>query len=379
MGVDRTRAIRLNLGKLRLETDLADGVTSDEAATTLRGLTYPSGPPPEVGQAVEVAQGVLWLRLPLPMTLDHINVYALADSDGWTLVDTGLKTSASREGWEAAFAGPLGGRPIKRVICTHMHPDHIGLAGWLCERFDAPLLMSRLEYVTARMLIADEGRPAPDSGETFYRAAGWNDEQIARWRTGYGGFGKAVAAMPSAYLRLSENDVLRIGDGDWRVVIGEGHCPEHVCLWRERDGVLLSGDQILPRISSNVSVWPTEPEGDPLGEWLRSLATLKARLPEDLFVLPSHGEPFYGVTTRLEALIRGHEVALKRLERTLKTPCRAVDVFSALFARPVGDEVLSMATGEAIAHLNYLAREGRARRSRDEAGVDWWTLAEAAQ
>ena len=358
---------------------MADGAISDEAVTTARGLTYPSGPPPEPGQAVEVARGVLWMRLPLPLSLNHINVYALADGDGWTLVDTGLKTGASKAGWDAALAGPLGGKPIKRVICTHMHPDHIGLAGWLCERFKAPLLMSRLEYVTGRMLLADTGQPAPDEGAVFYRAAGWDDEQIARWRTGYGGFGKAVTPLPSAYLRLAEGDVLPIGDDNWRVVIGEGHCPEHVCLWRESDGVFLAGDQILPRISSNVSVWPTEPEGDPLGEWLRSLAGLKARLPGDLFVLPSHGEPFYGVTTRLEALIRGHEVALKRLERTLKAPSRAVDVFSALFARPVGEDVLSMATGEAIAHLNYLVSEGRARRTRDEAGVDWWTLVEAGQ
>lgn len=357
---------------------MADGVAGSEGRIE-RGLTYPLADVPEAGAAVEVAPGILWLRLPLPLSLNHINVYALADGDGWTLVDTGLRTEASRAGWEAALAGPLGGKPVKRVICTHMHPDHIGLAGWLCERFDAPLLMSRLEYVTARMLIADEGQPAPDSGEVFYRAAGWNDEQVARWRTGYGGFGKAVAAMPSAYLRLSDNDLVRIGEDDWRVVIGEGHSPEHVSLWRENDGVFLAGDQILPRISSNVSVWPTEPEADPLGEWLRSLEALKARLPGDLFILPSHGEPFYGVTTRLDALIRGHDVALKRLERTLKTPSRAVDVFSALFARPVGDEVLSMATGEAIAHLNYLAREGRARRSRDEAGVDWWTLTETAQ
>ena len=377
--LDQVRAIGLNLCQLRLETDLADGATSDEAATTSRGLTYPSGPPPEAGQAVEAAPGVLWLRLPLPMTLNHINVYALADGEGWTVVDTGLKTSASKAGWEAALAGPLGGKPVKRVICTHMHPDHIGLAGWLCERFEAPLLMSRLEYVTARMLLADTGQPAPDSGEVFYRAAGWNDAQIGHWRSGYGGFGKGVAAMPSAYQRLSDGEVVRIGDDDWRVVVGEGHSPEHVCLWRERDGVFLAGDQILPRISSNVSVWPTEPEGDPLGEWLRSLEALRRRLPDDLFVLPSHGEPFYGDTTRLEALIRGHEVALRRLERTLKTPSRAVDAFSALFARPVGDEVLSMATGEAIAHLNYLAREGRARRDRDEAGVDWWTLTEAAR
>ena len=357
---------------------MADGDTLSRSRSE-RGLTYPFPAEPLAGEAIAVAPGVLWLRLPLPMALNHINLYAIEDGEGWAVVDTGLATDVSREGWTKALAGVLGGRPVTRVICTHMHPDHIGLAGWLCARFNAPLLMSRLEYVTGRMLLADTGRPAPDEGAVFYRTAGWNDEQIARWRTGYGGFGKAVAAMPSAYLRLAENDVLRVGDDDWRVVIGEGHSPEHVCLWRERDGVFLAGDQILPRISSNVSVWPTEPEGDPLGEWLRSLAALKTRLPEDLFVLPSHGEPFYGVTTRLEALIRGHETALKRLERTLKAPCRAVDVFSALFARPVGDEVLSMATGEAIAHLNYLAREGRARRNRDEAGVDWWTLTEASQ
>ena len=144
-----------------------------------RGLTYPCGAPPAPGAAVEVAGGVLWLRLPLPMTLDHINVWALADGDGWMIVDTGLRTPVSIETWEAALAGPLGGRPVTRVLCTHMHPDHIGLAGWLCERFDAPLLMSRLEYVTGRMLISDAG-PAPDVGAAFYNRAGWTAEQIAR-------------------------------------------------------------------------------------------------------------------------------------------------------------------------------------------------------
>lgn len=354
---------------------MADGDLLSRARTE-RGLTYPFEAVPEPGQAVAVAPGVLWLRLPLPLALNHINVYAIEDGDGWAIVDTGLSTLAAKAAWEAALAGPLGGRPVTRVICTHLHPDHIGLAGWLADRFAAPLLMSRLEFVTARMLIADEALGPPTGGEAFYRAAGWSGEQIEGWRTGYGGFGRAVEAFPREYLRLQEAEPLVLGGETWRVVMGEGHSPEHVCLWREKDGVLLAGDQILPRISSNISIWPTEPDADPLGDWLRSLEGLKTRLPGDLLVLPSHGEPFYGVTTRLEALLRGHEVALKRLEKTLRAPSRAIDAFSALFARPIGEGLLGMATGEALAHLNYLERQGRARRARDEDGVDWWTLSE---
>lgn len=357
---------------------MADGDPLSRARTE-RGLTYPFEATPEPGEAIPVAPGVLWLRLPLPLALNHINVYAVEDGEGWALIDTGLSTTAAKAGWEAALAGPLGGRPVTRVICTHMHPDHIGLAGWLAARFAAPLLMSRLEFVTARMLLADEALGPPAGAEVFYRAAGWTDDQIEDWRSGYGGFGRAVEAFPRAYRRLAENDVLTLGGDAWRVVVGEGHSPEHVCLWRERDGVFIAGDQILPRISSNVSIWPTEPHADPLGDWLRSLEDLKARLPGDLLVLPSHGEPFYGVTTRLEALLRGHDAALKRLEKTLRAPCRAVDVFGALFARPVGDAVLGMATGEALAHLNYLERQGRARRARDGDGVDWWSLWETGQ
>jgi glyoxylase-like metal-dependent hydrolase (beta-lactamase superfamily II) len=359
---------------------LADGViTSEGEAGTgsdgLRGLTYPLGAPPALGEAIRAVPGVLWLRLPLPMQLNHINVYAIADGDGWAVVDTGIRTPEAMAGWEAALAGPLGGKPVTRVICTHMHPDHIGLAGWLCERFDAPLLMTQLEYVTGRMLVSDTG-PAPEAGAVFWRAAGWAEDRIERYRQTYGMFAKGVAPMPAGYQRLSAGQTLSIGGEDWTIVVGNGHSPEHACLWRRSDGVFIAGDQILPRISSNISVWPTEPLADPLHDWLTSLDTLGGLLPAETFVLPGHGEPFTGVLPRIEALKRGHAVSLKRLERTLRTPSRAVDVFPALFARPVDDGLLGMATGEAIAHLNHLAGQGRARRDRDAGGVDWWSLTE---
>ncbi|NJC39994.1 glyoxylase-like metal-dependent hydrolase (beta-lactamase superfamily II) [Brevundimonas alba] len=355
---------------------MADGVAMmDEAvkAREERRLTYPFGEPPASGQAVTVAPGVLWMRLAMPIALNHINVYAVREGEGWVLIDTGLDLAATRDEWDTLLSGPLGGMPVTRVICTHMHPDHIGLAGWLCGRFAAPLLMTRLEYVTARMLLADTGQPAPEDGAVFYRAAGWDGAQVEGYRTGYGQFGRVVSPMPSGFVRMREGDRLSIGGDDWRVVVGEGHSPEHACLWRESDGVVLGGDQILPKISSNVSVWPTEPDADPLGDWLESLERMKSVFPNDVLVLPSHGEPFRGVQARLDALIRGHLTALRRLERTLRKPCRAVDVFSALFARPVGDGVRGMATGESLAHLNYLFRRGRAARSRDADGVDWWT------
>ena len=361
---------------------MADGtapVERDEATRGGRGLTYPHPIPPAAGEAVEVAPGVLWMRLSMPIALNHINVYAVEDGDGWALVDTGLNIPDSRDRWAALLAGPLGGRPVTRVICTHMHPDHIGLAGWLCERTGAPLVMTRVEYVTARMLLADTGQPAPESGAAYYRAAGWDADQVDTYRREFGQFGRAVSPMPVSYVRMREDDRLSIGGQDWRVVVGEGHSPEHACLWREADGVVLGGDQILPRISSNVSVWPTEPDADPLGDWLGSLARMKTVFPDEVLVLPSHGEPFRGVQARLDALVRGHLTALKRLERTLRTPKRAVDVFSALFARPVGDGVRGMATGEAIAHLNYLLQRGRVNRRRDADGVDWWMRIEQGE
>lgn len=353
-----------------------DGTATSSGRGSAHDLVYVGMDAPAAGKVREVAPGVLWARLPLPFQLDHVNLYLLADGEGWMVIDTGLKTPASIAAWKALLSGPLAGRPIRRVLCTHMHPDHIGLAGWLCERSGASLLMSRTEYLTGRMLAAEEADDPPQAGEIFYRAAGWSDARIQAWRADYGGFGKGVSPMPRAYKRLCDDDLLSINGEEWQVVVGAGHSPEHVCLWRRSDDAFIAGDQILPRISSNVSVWPTEPDADPLGDWMDSLTKLRALLPERALILPGHGEPFTGVHARLDALRRGHETALKRLDRTLRKPARVIDAFPAVFGRAVGDAMLGMATGEAQAHLNYLERRGRARRSRDEAGVDWWSAVE---
>lgn len=314
----------------------------------------------EPGESRAVAEGVIWARLALPFSLDHINIYLLRDGDGWTVVDTGLGDARTEEQLDWLFRRELGGAPITRVICTHMHPDHIGQAGWICRRYGAPLWMSRLEYVTARMLVRDEP-PAPQEAIDFLIAAGWDEAQIEGYRDRYGGFGKGVRELPQAFTRIEDRDDIEIGGKVWRVITGSGHSPEHVCLWQPELKLFISGDQVLPKITSNVSVWPTEPGADPLNDWLSSCWRVMAAIPDDVLVLPSHNLPFKGLHARLDRLIEGHEKQLKRLEKAIATPRRVVDLFSALFARAVPDSQLIMATGETLAHLNYLVRQGRAR------------------
>jgi glyoxylase-like metal-dependent hydrolase (beta-lactamase superfamily II) len=251
-----------------------------------------------------------------------------------------------------------------------MHPDHMGLAGWISRKFGADLWMSRLEYITGRMLVADTGRDAPQEGVTFYRAAGWDEDAIDSYKIRFGGFGKAVSRVPDSYHRISDGDVVNIGGRAWKVVTGNGHSPEHVCLWQEELKLFISGDQVLPRISSNVSVFPTEPEGDPLADWISSCHKLRGAIPDDVLTLPAHNEPFEGLHERLVNLIEGHERALVRvLSRLKQEPRRAVDLFGALFARKIGPDLLGMATGEAIAHANCLIGRGLARRTADAQGV----------
>jgi glyoxylase-like metal-dependent hydrolase (beta-lactamase superfamily II) len=341
-------------------------------------LHYPAGEAPAPGHAVEVAPSVLWLRMPMPFALSHINFWAIRDGDAWAIMDSGLHTAETTTAWQQLIAadGPLQGRRVSRVLATHMHPDHVGMAGWLTRRFDCQLWMSRLEYLHCRMLVADTGRDAPVDGVRFYQRAGWQEPQIETYRERFGAFGRMIHQLPDSFRRLEDGAVLRIGEHDWHVVIGRGHSPEHACLHCPALRLLISGDQVLPRITSNVSVHPTEPAADPLSEWLESLTEIARRVPDDVLVLPAHNEPFTRLHERLRQLESSVTQALERLRTKLGEPRRVVDVFDALFRRAVGDDphLLSMATGESVAHINFLLGRGEAHIDRIEDGAEWYRL-----
>lgn len=321
-------------------------------------LDYPIATPPEPGRWLAIDDDTYWLRMPLPFALAHINLWLVRDGDGWATVDTGMRSKEAIAVWENVHEQVLGGRELTRVIVTHMHPDHVGMAGWLCERGNSKLWMTQLEYLLCRVLVADTGKEAPTDGVEFYRAAGLDGEQVNRYKKLFGQFGRAVYWMPDSYVRMRDGDKLPVGEHTFDIVGGNGHSPEHACLFDEARNLLISGDQILPTISSNVSVWPTEPDANPLLDWLNSCARLRDRLPADTLVLPAHGKPFRGVRTRLTQLIDEHEKGLADVRQACATPQRAVDLFEVLFDSRINDGNRVMATGEAVANINYLLATG---------------------
>lgn len=345
--------------------------------TSHKGLTYPfGGKEPEAGGVMQIAAGIRWVRLGVPGPLKHINCWLVDDDGGVALIDAGMNRIETRDAWKAVFKGPMAGIRVTRMIGTHFHPDHIGLAGWMADHHDAPIWMTRGEWLTAQMLVADARPETPREINDFRRAAGWNAEQIeAAAANGWSNFGRIVRTMPLSYRRMVDGETFDIGASRWRVVVGSGHSPEHACLLDEANGVFVAGDQVLPRISPNVSLGITEPEADPLGEWLASIAKLKREVPADVLTLPGHGDPFTGLHTRLDAMDREHRDRLNELEVFLEEPRRAVDCFGRLFRRAIGQDALGMATGEALAHLRRLEIEGRAVRDTGDDGVWRWRRA----
>ncbi len=341
-------------------------------ATSHKGLTYPFGArAPGAGETMRVADGICWARIPMPGSLGHINSWLLDDDGGWAVVDTGMLLTTCSDAWKALFGAALDGAKLTRIMCTHMHPDHIGLAGWLAKRSGADVWMTRGEWLTARMLVADARDDVPEEVLASQRGAGWTDEELDETRSkGWGRFSRMVYPMPVGFRRLQDGDTLQLGAHVWKIVVGSGHSPEHACFYNERSGVLVSGDQVLPRISSNVSVNSSEPMADPLGEWLESIDKLIALLPADLLVCPAHGEPFKGLHVRLKALRDEHLARLEALLVHLQQPRRVVDCFGQLFNREIGSEHRDLATGEALAHLRRLELEGQVRRETRD-GI-WW-------
>jgi len=346
----------------------------DQPAAKIR---YPFEVPPAEGEAVEVADGVLWMRLPLPMALDHVNVFALDDGDGWAVIDTGFASRRSKAIWGKLLAGPMAGKPVKRVIVTHHHPDHIGLAGWFQTEHGAQLWTTRTAWLFARMLTLDvQDRPTQEALD-FWRSAGMQTEIFdKRANERPFNFADMVAPMPLGFKRIKQGDVIRIGGRDWDVHMGNGHAPEHATFWSRDDNLVLGGDQLLPSISPNIGVYATEPDADPITDWFESCTALAPLAREDHLVLPGHKLPFTGLPTRMRQLIDNHHGALKRLLDHLSEPRTAAQCFAPLFKRKIGEDVYGLALVEAIAHVSHLYQAGLLTRSRRDDGA-WLYLRKA--
>ncbi|MDB6176731.1 MBL fold metallo-hydrolase [Paracoccus sp. Z330] len=337
-------------------------------------IDYPFDRVPAEGEAVEIAEGVLWMRLPLPMALDHVNAYALREDDGWTIVDTGFDTGRARAIWGRLRAGPLSGLPVRRVIGTHHHPDHIGLAGWFMQSDDADLMMSRTAWLMARMLQLDVQDLPPARSVEFWRRAGMPPEMLQQ-RMEQRPYNSAdvVHPLPLGFLRVHEGQVVRFGGRNWRVALGDGHAPRHATFWSLDDRLVIGGDQLLPSISPNLGVYPTEPDADPVGEWLESCHRLSELAKPDQLVLPGHKLPFTGLPTRLRQLADNHHGALERMAEALSAkPRTAVGCFDILFKRRIAAMEFGLALVEAVAHINHLRKKGIVRAVGETDGAVLW-------
>ena len=360
----------------------SDNADSTDENTFYCGLHYPLGRDfsPENLQTHKITEGVYWLRMPLPMKLDHINLWLLEDGDGWTIVDTCMNMDDAKSSWQQLFGGFMRGKPVKRIICTHMHPDHAGLAGWLCEQHGCDLWMSRQEYLMCKNLTSYTGHEAPQTAIDFLIGAGMESDYIEQYKSRFGLFGKMVSPLPDSYRRIVDGETFEINGHYWQALATSGHSPEHISLYCPGLKLIISGDQILPRITPNVSIFPGEPNNDSLTEWLQGLERLRKILPDNLLVLPSHQQPFKGVRTRLTQIIESHDEALDALYKMLETPRRVVDCFPALFKNPVTNSTINLAAGETRAHLNCLIARKMASFEKDSEGVNWYRqVSEAKQ
>lgn len=343
----------------------------------MNALVYPQTAP-DLGAAAEVAPGLWWLRMPLPIpALKHINLWLADEGDGWTVIDTGYASDEARAVWEKVFTDVMGGRPVHRVIVTHFHPDHIGLAGWLCSRFGADLWMTQTEWLLGRTLQLDAQVTPPSYVERLYVRAGVDKSWIEFWRVRpYDNYSKNLAAIPPTYRRIHSDEHLRIGSYDWRVIIGRGHAPEQSCLYAAAPKLLIAGDQILPRISPNIGVYAGEPDANPLPEYLSSLDNF-ADCAEDSLVLPSHGEVFTGLHARIAALKAHHGERIEFLCETLRQaggPLTAAQLGEAMFRHRFTLDAMAFVVGETLSHLHLMIDQGKLRRLRPAEGPDLYEL-----
>jgi glyoxylase-like metal-dependent hydrolase (beta-lactamase superfamily II) len=334
---------------------------TDTVQSSAEALRYPWEQHPGPTEVVEVMPGVLWVRLKLPFRLNHVNIYLLADGDGWAMVDSGFGNEETIAAWTALFEGPLAHVHVTKLIVTHSHPDHVGLAGWIVERFNCPLIMSQVEYLQSVYHQNRGTEERKNAQRLFFRRHGM-DEDLTDKLLGRGQeYLKRVSVLPPSYRRISHGDEISIGTRRFKVITGGGHALDQVMLYCAADKLFLSADQVLSRISPNVSVWAVEPDQNSLGEYLASLASLTTTLPYDVIVLPGHGVPFYGLKTRIKQLADHHEERCRLIadacRETSKTSRELVPVVFNKY--PLDVHQMGFASGELIAHVNYMLVEGR--------------------
>ena len=336
----------------------------------LAALHFPHPAPPPAGTVIEVAPGVRWLRMPLPFALNHINLWLLDDGDGWAIVDTGISSTETKALWERIFAAALEGRRITRLIVTHYHPDHIGLAGWLCERLGVELWMTDTEWRFGYERSRATGDGIHPLIAEMYRRVGMAGDALTKVGIARGShYHTRVGPVPGLGHRLVDGMVLGIGGRTWRVVVGRGHAPEHACLHCPELDLLIAGDQVLPKISPNVSLWPMDADSDPLGSFLATLEKLRGAVAGTSLVLPSHDLPFYGLHTRLQQLSDLHEGRLRQIEAACAHPRSTAELMPVLFTRTLDQHQLGFAVGETLAHLVHATQTGRINRSERSDGV----------
>jgi glyoxylase-like metal-dependent hydrolase (beta-lactamase superfamily II) len=331
-------------------------------------ISYPFDGHPAPGATQEVAPGVHWLRMPLQFALDHINLWLLDEGDGWTIVDTGLATDDIKRHWEEALSSRCAGKPVKRIIATHCHPDHLGLASWLERKTGAPVWITQGELLTGYAWFHQLPNHDLPGMVAFFRRHGLDPARIDALASRGPTYEKRVDLLPTSYHRMFAADAIRIGRHDWRVIVGYGHSPEHASLYCAELGVLISGDMLLPRISTNISVFSYTPDGNPLKLFLDSIAQY-AELPADTLVLPSHGRPFRGAHARVAQLQAHHRERCAALVAACDTPKSACELIPTLFQRELDEHQTMFAMGESIAHLNYLEHAGQLRKTMDDGDV----------
>ncbi|MFP6758630.1 MAG: MBL fold metallo-hydrolase [Alphaproteobacteria bacterium] len=330
------------------------------------GPIYPFADPAPIGEPFTVAPGVEWLRMPLPFALDHINLWLVADGDGWTLIDSGLATDPIKAVWRELFATRFSTAPARRLMLTHFHPDHVGLAGWLEAEYGVGLWTSNVSFMVTQLAWLDQGKDREAARLAHFTAHGVDPAAADAMLEVFRHYPRDVSRPPLGFTRIDDGERVRIGDHDWIAMNCEGHATGHLCFHCPTLGVLIAGDQVLPRITPNISAWEEQPDDDPIADFVASLKRLAA-LPEDSLVLLSHGLPYYGLRPRVAALINHHDERLTEIRGLCAAPRTAMSLLPKLFRPGLDPFQSALALGEVIAHLNWLTKRGQVVR---ETGPD---------